>query len=239
MIIATSITQPYLEKSKPFFESVVKHFNGKRICFCIGFNCEIEGWETVNVPIESLQIKWQPSNRDGYYSLQHGEFTRHYDFKPDDVIMFCDSDMVLQRYWVGLRTYPSTFYLTNSSFPPTYICNVIENIGCTYPDLIMREYDIDYKETELCTCFMIADIKSWKLLYKRVKIRKGFLRHFNHHATWQLLISILIKATFNHEVLSPVICCADWYSGTPAKYVGDKLTIGGTDVYFNHTKFKK
>lgn len=238
MILATSITKSYLDKSKPFFDSAVKHFHGTRICFCIGFSCEIKGWETVNVPIESLQINWQPYNRNNYHSLQHGEFTRHYIFNPKEIIIFCDSDMVMQKdfYYYDIDNL-STFCVTDSSFPPTKIYNVIENLKCSYPDLVMRGYGIGYDETESCACFMIANIESWKLLYKRVYANKSFLKHFRHHAAWQLLISILIKATFDYEVLKPVICCADWYTGSPAKYVGDKLMIDGKEVYFNHTKF--
>ncbi len=240
MILSTSITQSYLEKSLPFFESTVKHFDGKRICFCIGFETEIKGWETVNVHIESLQINWQPVNRKEYYSLQHGEFTRHYNFNPDDVIMFCDSDMVLQKDWdLKLNIEPGSFFVTNGSFPPTTLRSVISNLGCSNPVEVATKYSIEIDETEFCACFMIASAESWRLLFNRVKINKSSLNYFTHHAAWQLLINILVKATFKLEILPPTVCCADWYSGTPANYVGDALMVGSKVVYFDHTKFKK
>ena len=189
MILATSITQPFLLRSQPFFESTVKHFDGKRICFCIGFNCEIKGWETVEVPINSLSITWQPANRKDYYCLQHGEFTKFYKFDPTEVIAFCDSDMVLQRDWdLKLNVEPSSFYVTNSSFPPTTLRDVISNIGCTNPAEVVNKYMIGIDEREFCTCILIANADAWRMLYNRVKINKGFLNYFNHHATWQLLI---------------------------------------------------
>lgn len=240
MILATSITEPYLIKSKTFFESAVKYFEGKRICFCIGFKTEIEGWEIVTVPIESLQINWQPVNRKDYHSLQHGEFIKHYNFDPEDVIIFCDSDMVLQKDWdVKLNIEACSFYVTNGSFPATTLRSVISNIGCSNPVEVATKYSIEIDEVEFCTCFMIASADSWRLLYNRVRINKGFLNYFNHHATWQLLINILVKATFKLEILPPTICCADWYSGTPANCLGDTLLVGSRVVYFNHTKFKK
>jgi hypothetical protein len=240
LTLATSITQPYLERSKPFFESAVKYWPGDKICFCIGFTCEIEGWNTVIVPEDSLQFDWRPINRKNYYSLQHGEFIDHYKFDPNEIIVFCDSDMLLQRKWdVKLNIEPGGFFVTNSSFPATTLRNVISNIGCSDPIGVAIKYDIGVTETEFCTCFMIASATDWRLLFSRVKINRSFMNYFNHHAAWQLLLNVLVPVTFKMEVLPPTICCADWYSGSPANYVYDTLMVGSKVVYFDHHKFKK
>ncbi len=235
MILTTSITQQYLEKSKPFFESTVKNFPGKRICFCIGFITDIEGWETVEVP--TLEINWQPANRKEYYSLQHGEFTKYYNFEATDVVLFCDSDMILQRKWdMDIKFEPGTFYVSQSSFPPTPLKQVVDNLGGNIE--VIKKYDIG-DETEFCAAFMIASVESWKILYNRVKINRSFLNNFIHHAAWQLLINYLVQATFKYYIVPPRICSADWYNGSPASYSGDYLVVEREVVYFNHTKFNR
>jgi hypothetical protein len=238
MIIATSITEPYLEKSRPFFESVNKYFIGKRICFTIGFTTEIEGWETVTVPIEALACQWQPQNRKDFYCLQHGEFVNFYPFKEDDTIMFCDSDMILQREWdVKINFDKDSFYVTQCSFPPTTLWNVVDNLGGTRE--VINKYSIGEDEKEFCTCLLIANAAAWRVLKNRARINKEFLYHFKHHAALQLLINMFVLATFKLEILPYKICCADWYTGTPANYVGDSLFHGRELVYFDHTKFNK
>jgi len=226
MILATSITESYLQKSKPFFASGVKYFIGKRICFCIGFNCTIEGWETVNVPLP-LKCNWQPTNRENYHSLQHGEFINHYNFSDDDMVCFCDSDMVLQRPF-DVDFVGNGFYVTRSSFPATHLNDVSKNLG----------YNDKIDGYEFCTCIIVAKVYLWRELFSKVvRNYKPFLHNYNHHAAWQLLINKLIINHLPYSIVPSVYCCAHWYSGTPAKYVGGKLMIKNEVVYFNHTKF--
>lgn len=223
MILATSITEPYLEKSELFFSSAVKHFKGVRICFCIGFKTKIPGWKCVEVPLP-LACNWQPTNRVDYGCLQHGEFVKYYRFKDSDIVLFTDSDMVLQRDFDF--NYTGGFCVTNSSFPPTKLTEVSSNIGG--PGYVNDK-------NEFCTGFIIASVKLWKELYKEVYKNIMFLNHYNHHAAWQLLINIIVADRFKYIVLPPVYCCADWYTGTQAS--GRPLMVDDEVVYFNHTKF--
>jgi hypothetical protein len=243
MIIATSITQPYLEKSQPFFDSVNKNFKGKKICFCIGFYTQIEGWETIEVKIDQLSIKWQPKNRENYYSLQHGEFVKFYDFKDNDIVYFVDSDMVLQRELPHkFHTYTSNeFYVSRSSFPPTLLRDVLMHIGSEKLTRgeFCRKYSIDIEE-EFCAALLIGSIKMWKRLYWSIeKIADEFLENFSHHAAWQLLINVAITKLFQYDVMSPLMQNAEWYSGTEAVVEKDQLKYNGQVVYFNHTKFNR
>lgn len=229
MTLATSITQSYYEQSKPFFESTNKYFKGKKVCFCIGFRAEITGWETVEVRFNKLECLWQPTNRHNYYSLQHGEFIRHYDFSEDEDILFVDSDMILQREWdLDMNVESACFYVTRCSFPPIALRDVAINLGSN----LMSVYP------EFCACFMLAKASTWHAFYHFIKNDyEAFLSKFNHHAAWQLLINLTAYDWFNVQVLDCKYCTAEWYSGSRAVYENDILRFQNDTVYFNHTKF--
>lgn len=241
MIIATSITSDYLEKSQPFFDSVNKNFIGKKICFCIGFKAEYEGWEMIYVDIDTLQCKWQPENRKNYYSLQHGEFTRFYKFDDNDQIMFVDSDMILQRKFESSILLVSKFIVTNSSFPPTKIEDVSVNLNCKLSkEDFINKHQLTINDNEFCAALLIASAKEWDKLFREVRlVYKDFLEDFTHHAAWQLLINIVIIKCHRHEISSPMLQNAEWYSGTEAKVIDDVLMWKDEVVYFNHTKFNR
>ena len=212
MIIATSITESYFKNSKPFFESVNKNFSGKKICFCIGFYIEIEGWITVEVKKEDIECKWQPKNREECYSLQHGEFTRFFNFDDEDVVMFVDSDMILQRP-VEIQFLPkqNTFIVTDSSFPPTKFKEVIKNLKCeTYGEVFCNIFNLSGNEEEFCAGLMISKIRTWKFMYCFIKAQyKKFLENFTHHAAWQLFINKVLIQYFRVEKTPPHFCNAD------------------------------
>lgn len=243
MIIATSITHDYFSNSLSFFDSVNKHFTGKKICFCIGFHADFEGWEMIYVPEVSLECKIPgfPGNRDNYYSLQHGEFVNHYKFEYDDQIMFIDSDMILQRDFKTDLKFPNKFLVTNSSFPPTRIKDVVNNLGCKIDlDTFLNQYGLTGDEEEFCAALLVASAREWIGLYRKIKIAyKSFLSDFTHHAAWQLFINIMIKEYCDYQVIGPVLQNAEWYSGTEAYVKDDQLMWKDEVVYFNHTKFNR
>lgn len=241
MIIATSMTSDYFRKSQPFFDSVNKNFEGKKICFCIGFTARTiyEGWEMVYVREDLLECKVQgfPENREKYYSLQHGEFVKHYSFKPDDQVLFIDSDMILQRNFRSDLIYPG-FVVSNSSFPPTKLGEVYKNLGCKDEQRFLSQFDFLLQEEEFCAALMLASVKEWTSLYLRIKADcKQFLSNFSHHAAWQLLINLIVLNYHKNITVSPMFQNAEWYSGTEAYVKDNKLMWKDEIVYFNHTKF--
>lgn len=223
MILATSITPAYLEKSKPFFDSVNKYFDGKKICFTIGFKTDIEGWETVEAEPE---CKWTPENRKDYGCLQHGEFIKHYPFLDSDQVLFCDSDMILQReFKTNFKL--EGFIVSDCSFPAQTLQEASENLGKKYSG----------QGKEFCTCWMLATAKDWKELFNKVRANYGFLNDYTHHAAWQLLINRIANKAFNVFRIDPVFCTADWYKGSEAVYEEGILKVKGETVFFNHHKF--
>lgn len=239
MIIATSITENYFHKSLSFFDSINKNFEGKRICFCIGFYAIYDEWEMIYVDINSLQCKWQPNNRDNYYSLQHGEFINYYQFKDDDQIMFVDSDIILQREFKTDLIFSGKFLVSNSSFPPTKIIDVLDNLKFEGDkEEFLSKYNLTINNEEFCAALMIGNYSQWKVLFTVIKnVYQDFLSNFKHHAAWQLLINIVIIKHFKYNVISPMIHNAEWYSGTEAKNINNVLMWKNEIVYFNHTKF--
>ena len=230
MVICTSITKSYLEKSQPFFQSVNQHYTGRKVCFTIGFNAKIEGWETISV---LPQFNWRPKNREDYYSLQHGEFIQHLNVDDEEMILFLDSDMILQREW-DLEFPPTdAFLVTLCSYPPLKLFEVVKNLGIKGNREGFYDKYKAFLQREFCAFFLIAKAKNWKILFELVKQNIKMLNSFEHHAAWQLLINICITNYMKAIKLPDHICNAEWYEGTEMKdgKVGDEI------VYFNHTKF--
>lgn len=232
MVIATSITKAYLERSKPFFESVVKYWPGKRVCFTIGFTAIIEGWDCIETPLP--ECKWQPVNRVDYASLQHGEWVKCY--KPDDpneMIMFVDSDMILQREWD--LTFPPVngVWVTQCSYPQLTLMKVVGNLKPKRrADKIFAKYRISLQR-EFCACLILAKYSTWQRIYHHCYYLYPLLEDFVHHAAWQLLINAAISNNMKAVLLPPFVCNAEWYEGSTM--IDGK--VDGEIVYFNHTKF--
>lgn len=261
MIIATSITTSYLERSQPFFTSVAQNFDGRRICFTIDFDATIEGWECIRT--ELPECKWQPENRKDFYTLQHGEFIKYLpqpvtvigqdnpnDIGPDEMIIFIDSDMIMQRKWDILTSSTRAVGVTACSWPRQTLWQVIDNLGThKLRKKLAKQYMIHEKSLEFCTGFIIASLDQWENIYRECKKNYQFLDNFKHHAAWQLLINLVVLNTCPSVKLLPEhICNAAWYTGTRAKGEPLSVVMTGTRnddttvvsdevVYFNHTKF--
>lgn len=229
MTIATSITESYLERSKPFFESIVKNFTGRKICFSIGFKPIIDGWEVREVTGKA--INWKPENRKDYYSLQHGEFVDYCKFDNNEMILFCDSDMILQRKF-DLVFEKENIYVTNNSYPEISLTKAIINIKGDPAAILSIS-----QEKEFSAAWMCMSATNWRKVYFHTLTYSRFLGYFKHHAAWQVLINLVVHELGNMVWLGEHIQNAIWYSGTQAKKIGDKLIVGHEVVYFNHTKF--
>jgi len=205
MTIATSITADYLERSQPYFQSVALHMpDARRICFTIGFTTTIEGWECVHVPFS--EIVWRPMNREGYQSLQHGEFTKYANFDADEMILFTDSDMVLQRKWDIELPPTDSILVTYSSWPQTPLMEVVKNLAPVRRiDKVLKKWGI-LVQREFCTCFIGAKASTWERLYKVCTALYGVLDEFEHHAAQQLMINLAVHNYFkSHQVLPPFV----------------------------------
>lgn len=247
MILATSITQSHLDKSQPYFQSAIKYFTGRKICFTINFTCQIEGWETIQVKPE---CKWRPTNRDNYYSLQHGEFIKYLNVEPDEVILFTDSDIILQRPFDLDFPDSNAVFVTQCSFPQLKLFEVVRNLKCSKrPDKFFAKYHV-FSQREFCACFIMAKASTWKAMYNEAVKIYDMLNNFKHHAAWQLLINIVVYNDFNCYLLPSFVCNASWYDGTSAiskdgilyemsEGVKDGEPVMNSEVvYFNHTKFE-
>lgn len=251
MIILTSITSAYLQKSEPFFESCNKFWPDRKICFTIGFMASIDGWETIQT--QWPEYPWTPANRQDYGSLQHGEFVKYLpdDIEPDDMMLFIDSDMVLQKPWDLVFPSMKGVQVTACSWPMQSLQQVVSNLGVkgVRKKRLLDKYVIIPRYMEFCTGFLIATLDSWEDIYRESKRLYPLLDNFKHHAAWQLLINLAILNSRRAFVIPDHVCNALWYTGTRAVSVDGKLmievdvsTVEKTaykvePVYFNHTKF--
>lgn len=234
MILCTSITQSYLERSKPFFESAVKFIDCQKVCFTINFDCNIPGWHTLRV---DYTPEWSPTNRDNYASLQHGLFIKHLECDAKEMILFCDSDMILQRQFPDIA-YRNEICVTECSFPALKLHQAIDNIKgnpLAKQGVVNRD--------EFCAAWICMSAENWKLFYSHVERNIAYLSYFTHHAAWQVFINV-IALNFSLCRLPDNICNAVWYEGTRAVQEGGMLMIhdqlrSNAPVYFNHNKFNK
>lgn len=256
MTLLTSITESYLQKSQPFFESTVKYWPGRRICFTIGFAATIEGWETIQVEPKHT---WRPKNRKDYYSLQHGEFTEHIKFDPHEMLCFVDSDMILQRQWDIQCPATDAVIVTQCSWPQLRLMEVVKNLKCKRRgDKFLEKYKCSIQK-EFCACFIAAKAYIWNGIYHQAKLLYPMLKDFDHHAAWQLLLNTAISNTFKVVICPEHFVNAEWYNGTNAKakdgqlfvdVIGNRPDEASEDdeqqsnsvlvnelVYFNHYKF--
>ena len=232
MVIATSITQDYLKQSQPLFDSGVKNWRGRRICFTIGFKEDIEGWETIYVP--ATECNWKPSNRKDYQSLQHGEWVNYLNLPLNEMVLFVDSDMELQRPFDLDMPHTDKICVTACSWPQLHLYEVIKNIGGDSKK--MADGYKAFIQREFCGCFILTSVKTWLTIYANCKSLYPMLKHFNHHAAWQLLINVAVSG-MRMTMLPEFVCNAVWYNGTKAKIMEGNLLVEDEKVYFNHTKF--
>lgn len=232
MLIATSITQSYLERSQPFFKSTVEYaHNVRRICFTIGFDTTIEGWECIETPLP--ECKWQPTNRESFHTLQHGEWVKYLSLPADEMVLFIDSDMILQRTLDLDFPLTDKVLVTQCSYPALNLWQVVKNLKCKKrADKFFEKYKC-FAQREFCAAFILTSYKSWEVIYNKCYYMYDMLDNFTHHAAWQLLINTAISVNLDVRLLPPFVCNAQWYEGTEMKegYVGEE------QVYFNHTKF--
>lgn len=251
MILLTSITQPYLAKSEPFFASCREHWPGRRICFTIGFMASIDGWECIQT--EYPEYPWTPSNRNDYASLQHGEFVKYLpeDINPDDMLLFCDSDMILQRPFDLVFPSMKGVLVTACSWPMQSLQQVVSNLGVkgVKKKRLLDKYVIIPRYMEFCGGFVIATLDSWEDIYRESKRLYPLLDSFTHHAAWQLLLNLSVMNCRRAFAIGDHICNASWYSGTRSVSVegilmvevdvstAEKTQYTVEKAYFNHTKF--
>lgn len=220
IFFVTAITENYVEKAIPFFDSLKKYFTKKYHVFCVDFEIKNELRKKYEDIIEFLKIDsfgFKAINCN--FCLQDGSFLSHEifkDFDSEDIIVFTDSDMILQRE------------ITNDEF--ALFENIKEldftfNYNKTKEDMLVeeglrlwpkqnKEYLIqsfpDYEKYNLFgTAFMGMQFKTYKHIYNLyVYYYPKIVLIFGHYARQQWLISYI----YNELGLNPILVPYEFHS---------------------------
>lgn len=92
LILATCINEGYYSRAKPYLKSVEKYSQIDNICLTLDFLPECTD-RIDYYHVDSTRVRLPLNN----YCLQHGEFLDWVDTNDDDVILFTDADLRMQR----------------------------------------------------------------------------------------------------------------------------------------------
>lgn len=231
----------YKSRRGNWIESVLKH-KGKNECkilYISNNNLNINNIDVLKIDSEKIKYSKHPTlkNRSNFVCLESGEFLDFYEFKDDDTIILCDWDVTMQRemneYEISLieNLKHDSFGMNKDHYPQSYLNNYL-NINTIF-------FDIDPSWLVYNTGIQCARVSSWKKLYFYWKIYYNqMFSKCNHHAAGQALFNYIIQKHNMLEELPPTFHNADWFHGTPARVINNKLYVNEELVLFNHHKFR-
>ena len=238
MIITTQVTEDYYPKALLLWESVKKYWPGRFVLGCIGFDPEGYNGEWFRCElsdIKSYRTDW-PKNRQGYVSMQNGEFIEWIKCNEDDIIIQIDADAIMQRPMTDkeinhlkIKAELYDIMSVHSSNPPTNLSDVLINLGG-------KEDKRWTLEREFTASFLIAKPKMFRsLMGEYIYQFDSMTRLTNHHAGTQWLTNICCTLGSVY-ILDPIFQCASWYNTFDTTVEDGVLKYKGETVLFNHTK---
>lgn len=251
MTIVIACNQEYYTKAKIFFDSLVKNWKERVCVLCIDFEPDKKypfEYATCNSEdLPSYRRGW-PANRDFFVCCEGGDFFDYFSFKPDELIIHPDADMVMQRIMN-----PSEKKILD-----TMRQGDVAMSASAKPAMTLREefFRLRPKKNYLrankefpgrwgaiplyCSGIVIARAETYREISKMYlgDIDK-MIQNFDHHAAGQWLLSYHLT-NFNVIDLGNTFQNATWFIDTDA-IDGDYLlhAENGQIVLFNHTKFLK
>ena len=248
--IATSVTREYWNpQTTDWLDSVRRHApEYVPIVFAIDFEPEYDCTIiSIQGPsIETYRKGWC-DNRDNYVCLEGGEFTGFFFFDDNDIIIFSDADMVMQRPFSGEEaTYLDSIlggWLVGAAYdnsPPRPLHRdgylATEQIKSVFPP-VLGEY-----LTFNCG-LMVASGISWKMLNSVYRRLYPYIREMppKHHALGQWLISYLLQypgCPIDSKPMPPGLHEAPWWDGNMLTKKNGAYYKDGEKVCFLHHKGK-
>lgn len=251
--IGTSLTEDYLISSFPYFDSLKKHASDLK-CFVICVDFEVkercrEKWPSIDfLTLNSSTLKtvkegW-PENREKFICLESGEFLDLMPFEEDDIIIFTDTDMYMQRAISDVEKNSmmsfddQTIGMFYDELPVAGLApeDDSEPILEAPSEKIREAFDGDLKSmARLNSGVVIAKAACWE------KIREYYLGYFDrvtdiikHHSAGQWMLNWISYRFLTPHILSPLIHNGHWLFGTESYYDGNYLKVDGEIVLLAH-----
>jgi hypothetical protein len=96
VILATGINDAYYPRAKPYLQDINEHSEVENHLLCIDFlpNLIVDQFPNIKCSVvDSTKLRLPLNN----FCLQHAEFCDYIDGSPEDVILFTDADIRMQR----------------------------------------------------------------------------------------------------------------------------------------------
>ena len=239
-----------------FFMSLKKNSKFSNFIVCIGFE-----------PKEKFKLKYQyikflymdenqvntfrkdwPVNRKQFVCLESGEFLNLMDFKDEDIIIFVDLDMVMQRpmsdgeqkLLENLK--PNEIGMWYDHLPQVdllFYYNQLKEWANWSVEEAQKIFDGDWTKMVKCnTGCVVGKVSAWKVIREHyVKNFMNVTDMFGHHSAGQWLLTWIVFRHLNIKFLPPDFHNAHWFHGTLARFENSKLRVDDKIVLFAHTKF--
>ena len=240
-IITTQITENYYEKSKPFFNSVKKHWNGRFVVGFIDFHPKDYVGEYYLMEKKNIYTYREdyPKNRASFVCPQGGEFIDYLNCNDDDVILEMDADTIMQREMTEeelLNLIPNEDEIISvmPANPLQTLYQVTKNLGFTNSE------ELKYLEKfhEFAGSILIANKKTFiKLKDLIISEWDDMIKVNSHHAGIQWLISKVTHENLKLKLVDNMYQCGNWYIKFNTSIFNYKLYLDDKVVIFNHTQF--
>jgi hypothetical protein len=240
MRLITASNERYFDRIAPYLTSIAQFSSIPAVLICTGGSYrEFPGIQSLRLTTE--QNYGAPVETE---SPQHGSFLKVLDGEPDEIIIFTDGDILMQRDftpeeldWIetlpmgtisaGFNSGPHEHLLMQATMiqPLTDITAICKRWGSNLQDFIGFNVGV-----------FIAHRATYQALYDAyLPLWEETGQYFRHAARQQWLMNWVIGQKFKYRLL-PYSFHANGHFGMPpgCRYVGDKVYSGNDLVLFRH-----
>lgn len=233
VILATGTDERYIQKITPYIQSIKKYSNFDEN-YIIYYSKD-----PLEFPIDSFQLKYMTS-KNSNNCMQHGAFINALECEIDDVIIFTDGDILLQRNadMKDFQMRDNEVLVGMNAHCDDNLEDEFKRLGYTYKDLpsyIHQEglYTLPcYNTGVLC-----MNVRTWKKLL--LSYDKKFLdidSILDHYAKQQWLISFILNTEDFSVKIMPQSIHSHGHFGMPKNcHFKDDILYHNKDVVlFRH-----
>jgi hypothetical protein len=207
--LITGTDEKYYPKIYPYLETINKYSAFKNILLCVGFSkdSEFDNITYKSIPKDSLtDITTNPC-------VQAGEFLPYVSFNDDDIIIFTDGDIRLQRAFtneelnkVSNVKHDEVLIGPNATHSNNTLLNEANGLNryCSdeYLNSLFSEYGINKNSATLNVGVIICTTKTYKRIYELTyEIYNKYPKVTDHMARQQWYINCAIYSFCNVSLL--------------------------------------
>lgn len=233
IILATSTNEGYMYRAQTYLDSIEKHNTyGNNVCLCLDFLPEqarkqepkdVDPWEEVSFNnwiiqyplVDSSQLRLSLNN----FCIQHGEFCDYIPGQPDDVILFTDADLRMQRPFNdaeletlgGLK--PGQVFVGYNAGPKDRLEDEAHRLGMKTSLSVLKDAYRDLSTPCFNWGCVAATRETWERICDHYVAMFPFCseHYLSHVAKQQWLLSWLTSTFFEHVEMPTSFHCHRHY----------------------------